>query len=136
MRIGADVASARGGVDVFARLSESDAEVQIRPGAFVEVSVPDREYPQSYRLPETAVYDGSAVYVIEDGALVRRDVTVAAYDGADVVVTGGLEAGETVLTTRLSRIENGLKVVLPAESDAPRERPEGGRRPVAAGSGQ
>ena len=118
VRIGAEVASARGGVDVFARLQPSDVEVQIRPGAFVEVSLPDRRYPGAYRLPETAVYDASAVYVIEDGKLKRRPVSVTAYDGADVIVTMGLEPGETVLTTRLSRVEDGLKVSIPAGGSA------------------
>jgi RND family efflux transporter MFP subunit len=131
VRIGAEVASARGGVDVFARLTDSDAEVQIRPGAFVEVSLPDRRYENGYRLPETAIYDGSAVYVIKDGSLARRDVRVAAYDGPDVIVTEGLSPGETVMTTRLSRIENGLKVVLPGreggsgEGERPPGRPAG-----------
>ncbi|WP_421854218.1 efflux RND transporter periplasmic adaptor subunit [Oricola sp.] len=114
VRIGAEIASARGGVDVFARLVPDNADVNIRPGAFVEVSVPDRRYVDAFRLPETALYDASAVYVIVDGVLKRRTVTVAAYDSADVIVTEGLVAGETVLVTRLSRIEDGLKVSVPS----------------------
>ncbi|MGB7431554.1 MAG: HlyD family efflux transporter periplasmic adaptor subunit, partial [Ahrensia sp.] len=52
-RIGADIASERGGVDVYARLQPVDQPVQIRPGAFVEVRVPDRLYPSTFRIPET-----------------------------------------------------------------------------------
>ena len=130
VRIGAEVASARGGVDVYARLQDGESAVQIRPGAFVEVTVPDRLYREAYRLPETAIYDAGAVYIIADGALQRREVKVAAFDGADVIVTEGLSRGDRVLTTRLSRIENGLKVVVPGDesTETPTGPPAGLRK--------
>ena len=102
VRIGAEVASARGGVDVYARIEDGASAVQIRPGAFVEVTVPDRLYRDAYRLPETAIYDAGAVYIIEDGLLQRREVNVAAFDGADVIVTEGLSPGDSVLLRRPS----------------------------------
>lgn len=112
--IGADIASARGGVDVFARIDVTDGPVQLRPGAFVAVTVPDRLYEDAVRLPETALYDAGTMYVIADGRLEHRTVEVAAFDGADVIVTGGLTAGEQVMTTRLSNVEDGLKVSVPS----------------------
>jgi len=112
-RIGADIASARGGVDVFARIDVTDAPVQLRPGAFVAVTVPDRLYEDAVRLPETALYDTGTMYVVADGRLERRTVEVAAFEGADVIVTGGLASGDRVMTTRLSTVEDGLKVTVP-----------------------
>lgn len=114
--IGADIASERGGVDVFARLQPVDQPVQIRPGAFVEVRVPDRLYPSAFRIPETALYGQNRIYVIEDGALVARDVTVAAFDDQDVIIASGLNDGDRVLTTRLSQVEAGLKVTAPGQT--------------------
>ena len=122
-RIGADIASDRGGVDVFARIAPSRAPVQLRPGAFVEVAVPDRLYADAARLPETALHGADTVYVIVDGRLESRRVELGAYDGADVIVTGGLVAGERVLSTRLSHVEDGLRVTVPADGEgAPPER--------------
>lgn len=118
-RIGADIASDRGGIDVYARIDSSEAPVQLRPGAFMEVTVPDRLYPASARIPETALFDTSTVYVIEHGMLMRRAVTVAAFDGADIIITDGVAAGEQVLATRLSSVEDGLEVTIvngPGES--------------------
>ena len=51
-RIGADVASTRGGVDLIASIDASEAQVPLRPGAFVEVSIPDQTYKNSFRIPE------------------------------------------------------------------------------------
>lgn len=116
-RIGADIASERGGVDVYARLLPSDQPVQIRPGAFVSVRVPDRLYPLAFRVPETALYAQDTVYVVVDGALQARQATVAAFDGEDVIIASGLSDGDQVLTTRLSQVEEGLKVSVPGQEE-------------------
>lgn len=137
-RIGADIAADRGGVDVFARLKQADHAVQIRPGAFVGVTVPDRLYRQVARLPETALYAGDRVYVITDENLLEpRDVRVAAFDGSSVLISDGLAAGETVMATRLANVEPGLRVSVPgtgnaAAGQAPQTR-RGQRRPQTGG---
>jgi len=123
-RIGAEVASARGGVEVVARLDPASSAVQLRPGAFVEIDVPDRLYRNSYRIPETALYDGSDVYVIEDGQLSRRPVEIAAFDGDHVIIASGLAPGETVMTTHLTDADNGVRVRGPLSGEG---RPQGAR---------
>jgi RND family efflux transporter MFP subunit len=109
-RIAAEIASRRGGIEVVARIDPSAAPVRLRPGAFVELDVPDRSYGNSFRIPETALYDGQTVFVIEDGLLSRRPVDVAAYDGDDAILTGGIADGETVLTTHLTQADDGVRV--------------------------
>lgn len=110
-RIGADIAAERGGVDVFARIDENeDAPVQLRPGAFVSIEVPDRLYNNAARVPETAIFDSGTAYLIVDGKLQARELTVAAYDGSDAIVTSGLNEGDRILATRISEIEEGLAV--------------------------
>src|SRR5690606_17600074 len=101
-RIGARVAAERGGVEVFARIGEAANPVQLRPGAFVSLTVPDRIWPQSFRLPETAVRNADHVFVVVDGKLARRDVRLIAWDGESAIVDGDLEDGDTVLVTRLT----------------------------------
>ena len=113
-RIAAEIASQRGGVEVVARLDPSNSPVQLRPGAFVEIDVPDRTYEDSLRIPETALFNGSEVFVVEDGKLVRRVVEIAAFDREDVIVTGGIEAGDVVMTTHLTQADDGVLVRQPA----------------------
>lgn len=110
-RIGADIASERGGVDVFARIDENeDVPVQLRPGAFVSIDVPDRLYENAARVPETAIFDSNTAYLIVDGKLQARELQVVAYDGSDAIVTSGLSEGDRILSTRISEIEEGLDV--------------------------
>ncbi len=110
-RIGAEIRSERGGVELYARIGARRGAGALRPGAFVEVRVPDQTYSQTVRLPETAVYGGAYVYVIEEGRMRRRDVTIAAFTGSDVLISNGLEGGEKVLTTQIADARDGLKIV-------------------------
>ncbi|WP_099867237.1 efflux RND transporter periplasmic adaptor subunit [Pararhizobium haloflavum] len=109
-RLGATVASDRGGIEIFASLQPGADAVALRPGAFLGISLPDRLYTDTLRLPESALYDGDHVFVIVDGALSRREVEVKAHDGDQVLVAGAVEDGEQVLTTRLTEADDGLPV--------------------------
>jgi multidrug efflux pump subunit AcrA (membrane-fusion protein) len=109
-RIGAEIASARGGIEVFATIGEADHAISLRPGAFVEIIVPDRKFSGHVQLTDSSIYDTNTVYVVENGELVARTVTIAAYDGDYVIISEGLKPGEEVLVTRISEISEGLKV--------------------------
>ena len=58
-RVGAELKSERGGVDLFATIDLESSETDIRPGAFVEIAVPDKVDRATVRLPETAVDNGN-----------------------------------------------------------------------------
>lgn len=130
-RVGAELKSDRGGVEIFATVDLDSSKTDLRPGAFVEVAVPDMVYSSTVRLPETAVYHGNRVYVIEDDRLKARMVKVATYTGGDVIISDGLQAGETVLTTQIADARDGLKVVGEGEG---RPQPEAGESRPAAGA--
>lgn len=125
-RAGADIASERGGVDVFARLAPSDVPPP-RPGAFVEVRLPGIAHDQSARVPTSALY-GDAVFIIgEDDRLLHIPVDVRALDEDGAIVTGALRDGDLVVTTHLAEAGSGIKVrrVTPSA--------EGGGAPDLAG---
>lgn len=109
-RTGAEIASNRGGVEVIGRLEEITSGVTLRPGAFVEVRVPDLVFSRTMSIPDTAVYGGDTVYTVVDDKLVENKVTIAAYDGESALVSNGLETGDEVLTTRITEVSAGLNV--------------------------
>lgn len=110
VRIGSDIVSDRGGVEIFASLGSAEANPKMRPGAFLEISVVDRVYPDAARLPESAVYDSDTVYAVVEGVLEPRSVRVLAYDGQSVIVDGEITDGSLIMTTRLSEVGAGLAV--------------------------
>ena len=122
-RIGARVTAERGGVDVYARIGKADNPVQLRPGAFVSLTVPDRIWPQTFRLPETALRDSDHVFLVVDGKLERRDVRLIAWDGEHAILDGDLEEGDKVLVTRLTEASEDVSVREPS-SGASLEEPQ------------
>ena len=109
-RADGEVDASSGGVRVFARIEQEASRVPLRPGAFVEVRIPDRVYRAAARLPETALVGGDTVYAVVDGRLEPRPVALLARVGNDVVVSGGIIEGESVATTRFPEIGPGVKV--------------------------
>lgn len=160
-RIGATVAADRGGVEVVAVIDPIDHAVQLRPGAFVEIVVPDRLYSASISVPETSIYDQSHIFVIEDGKLARRDVDILAFDRSNAIVeskAGGTQIndGDQLLITRLTEVNDGIPVQAPGKGGPPRgkgkpdgkdgaqgtdkgkvagEKPNGGKRPPRENAG-
>ena len=109
-RADGEVDAASGGVRVYARIEDAGARVPLRPGAFVEVRIPDRVYRGAARLPETALVGGDTVYAVVEGRLEPRPVALLARVGNDVVVSGGIADGERIATTRFPEIGPGVKV--------------------------
>ncbi|EFO34322.1 HlyD family secretion protein [Roseibium sp. TrichSKD4] len=121
-RIGADVASSRGGVDVYAKVALNPDQTPLRPGAFVEVLVPDQTYAGTFKIPETSFYGQGTVYVIEQNRLSPRTVKAVAVDDGYIIVEGGLADGDAVLSTRIPEAGEGLLVrPMGAEGRAPNE---------------
>lgn len=123
-RVAAEIAPERGGVEVYARIPPQPTAIELRPGAFVEIRIPGRAFADTVRLPETAVYGGNQVFVVEDGRLAERLVAIKAYDDGNVIVAGDFKAGERVLLTRIAEVGKGLKVREPGVD----KKPESGRK--------
>ena len=109
-RVEATIDPASGGVEVFAAITANPEDAPLRPGAFVEVLLPDQVYQQVALLPASALFHGDTVYAVEDGRLAARAVELVADRGLQILVQGELAAGEPVLTSRLAEVAPGLKV--------------------------
>lgn len=130
-RLGAEIMSNRGGVEVFARVEQASNAVSIRPGAFVEVAVPDQIFENIVSVPDAAIYDGNIAYVKVDGTLKKRNVTIAAYENENALVSSGFNKGDEVLITRITEVSEGLAVQLegeqPTNASPPATSPLSGR---------
>jgi len=132
-RVGAQVDATKGGVEVFAQITGENIE-QLRPGTFVKISVPGLSYDQVLRVPESAVYENSYVYVEVEGRMSRRDVELVARDGEYLLVSGRLLAGVPIITTRIAQAGEGVAIINEGEPAPTRfTRPGPGERPQQNG---
>lgn len=113
VRLAAEIATQSGGVDVFVAVDLTGAAADLRPGAFVEVRVPDRTYDNAVRLPESALYGGDTVYAVVDGRLASRRIELLGRDRDAIFVAGDIAPGERIIVTRISEIGEGLRVEEP-----------------------
>lgn len=104
------VVATTGGIDLYARIEGTSLESILRPGVFVEVSVPDRKYLKVIRLPQSAIHGRNTVYVVEEGRLVAKHIEIMARIRDDVLVQGDLLSGDMVATTTFAEIGPGVKV--------------------------
>ncbi|RJQ65442.1 MAG: biotin/lipoyl-binding protein [Desulfobacteraceae bacterium] len=70
-------------------------------GMFCEVNIPGLVLPRAFRIPRHAVGFRGTVFTVVDRRLKTVAVEVARENGDDVLVVGGLNEGDTVITTRL-----------------------------------
>lgn len=110
VRVGAEVDPTTGGIAIYVRLNPIGRDFPIRPGAFVEIRLPDRRYAKVARLPESAVFDQETVFVVRDDRLEARRVRIVGYAGDDALIEGELGTGDRVVTTRFTEIGPGVKV--------------------------
>ena len=111
-RLESEIDPALGGVHMYARLDSNTTNTAIRPGAFVEVIVPDRVYEKVVRLPQEALHEGSIVYAIVGGRLEERMVDLVGRDGDWVLLKGALVDGEDIVLTRFTEIGPGVSVTI------------------------
>ena len=114
-RIGAEIKSNTGGVNVFASINLPDNEVTpLRPGAFVRLGMPDKSYESVIVIPDSALYEDSYIYLIRDGRLAKHMVKIHGYDKTNVLITpieaASITNDDMIITNQLREAGEGVKV--------------------------
>ena len=114
-RIGAEIKSNTGGVDVYAiLLPDNTSTALIRPGAFVGIKVPDKTYNQIISVPDTAIYEEGYVFVIMNERLEKRFISILGYDNINTLIVAKhpsvIEEGDMIAVTQLREAGEGVTV--------------------------
>lgn len=108
-RAGAEIDSTSGGVVLFARVSRGPVGI-LRPGAFVEITLPGIAYESVLVLPESAVSDDNLVYIVRDDRLVPVTVEVLREFGDEFIVTGDIPPSAPIVAEQFPTIGPGVAV--------------------------
>jgi multidrug efflux pump subunit AcrA (membrane-fusion protein) len=90
-----------------------NGDAQLKPGTFARVRIVSSRVDQVLTLPYAALqyrYGVNRVFVIKDDHLVARELKVGERLGDRIEITGGVEAGETVATSDVDKLVDGMKV--------------------------
>ncbi len=106
-RIGQALDSGTETVPVFISV-DPDPDNRLYEGLFLEAAIPGAAVDSAFRLPRTALYDDRFVYVVDEGKLELRPVEIARREQATVIITDGLNDGDTVVIEQLQGVAPGM----------------------------
>ena len=99
-----------------------NADGALRPGTFVEATIVVNPNAQGIAAPAGAMitFAGTErMFVVKDGKLAERLIrTARRLPGERVEVTGGLQAGDLLVTDATDRMINGMKVAVAERAEA------------------
>ena len=91
----------------------------LRPGMFANARINTGDTRRTAVVPPGAILVEAGVhrvFVVHDGAIEERVVTILERNAERVVIGDGLQPGEQVATERLSELADGMRVAGPAPS--------------------
>ncbi|MFT4928658.1 MAG: RND family efflux transporter MFP subunit [Phenylobacterium sp.] len=88
----------------------------IKIGQYVSAQITGKQLEAAMVIPNSAIYQGSYVYIVQDGVLLRRDVTTRWKNAQDAIIATGLEFGEKLVLTSLGQVSSGTPVGIVGET--------------------
>lgn len=91
-------------------LAQLDRHIPQLPGQYVQSEIIGRELHDVLVIPNSAIYQGSYVYLVIDGVLQRRNITLGWQDENNTIITAGLNVGDELVVTPLGQVTSGTPV--------------------------
>lgn len=82
----------------------------LKIGQYVTAEIEGKTIADAIVIPNAAIYQGSYVYLYQDGLLQRRDIEIAWQNGSEAMIKQGIVAGEQLVLTPLGRVSSGTPV--------------------------
>ncbi|MBL4899401.1 MAG: efflux RND transporter periplasmic adaptor subunit [Colwellia sp.] len=92
--------------------SKYNQGAQIKMGQYVTANITGRKVKNALVIPSSAIYQGSYVYIVQDGLLMRKNIQLGWKNGTEAIVTQGLNAGDELVLTSLGQVSSGTPVAI------------------------
>lgn len=97
---------------------EYNQGAQIKMGQYVTAEITGREVENALVIPSSAIYQGSYVYTVADGLLMRKEIQLGWQNGTESIVTQGLVAGDQLVLTSLGQVSSGTPVAIAGKASS------------------
>ncbi len=91
---------------------EYNQGAQIKMGQYVTAQITGRQVENVIVIPNSAIYQGSYVYIVQNQLLMRKEVELGWKNGAESIVIKGLNAGDELVLTSLGQVSSGTPVAI------------------------
>lgn len=110
-RIGSHVDETTQTVPVYVRLAEGEQALPTVAGLLFEAQLPGKTIANAVSVPLENLYRGNQVYVLFDGALQLRTVSVARREAKRAIIHGGLTSGDQLVTDLLEGVAPDMPAI-------------------------
>lgn len=107
----------------------------LKIGQYVTASIEGKTIPNALVIANENIYQGTYVYVVDEGILDRRTIEVTWHDDVESIVAGDVKPGEQLVTTPLGQVTSGTRVSISGSAKKDRRTPPAGGIPGAAARG-
>ena len=107
--------------DPFAPPAQGQTPLKI--GQYVTAKLDGNVVPDALVIPNSSIYQGTYVYVVEGDILSRRDIDILWQNDMAAIISSGLAAGDQLVTTALGQVTSGVRVAISGKKDG--KRPAG-----------
>jgi RND family efflux transporter MFP subunit len=102
----------------------SDGRAVLKIGQYVRAELAGKVLRDVYVIPNSAIYQGTYIYIVKDDILLRRDVQITWQNDDYAVIGSGLEHGDVLVTTALGQVTSGIRVSVNGDVGNSRARRE------------
>jgi RND family efflux transporter MFP subunit len=89
-------------------------DISIKIGQYLKAKISGKLLKQVLVIPNTSIYQGSYVYIVENGLLQRKEIDIAWQNDQNALITKGLIFGQQLVLTSLGQVSSGTAVqILP-----------------------
>ncbi|MEH6393677.1 efflux RND transporter periplasmic adaptor subunit [Pseudoalteromonas sp.] len=87
----------------------------IKIGQYIKAQISGKQVNDVLVIPNSTIYQGSYVYVVEQGVLKRKEISLAWQNATQGIIASGLTAGEQLVLTPLGQVSSGTRVKVMGE---------------------
>ncbi len=88
----------------------TDGSPPLKIGQFVTAEIQGKTLADVYVVPNSAVYQGSYIFIAEDNIIQRREINLLWQDNDNTVIDQGITEGEIIVLTPLNETISGTQI--------------------------
>jgi len=101
--------------DPFAQQTNHQSSLAIKIGQYLDARIQGKLIDNALVIPNSAIYQGSYVFIVQDGVLLRKNVTIAWQNDQQALISKGLSFGNRLVLTPLGQVSSGTPVKVVGE---------------------
>ncbi|MBR9728816.1 efflux RND transporter periplasmic adaptor subunit [Shewanella intestini] len=101
---------------------QSHKQMPLKIGQYLTANIQGKVLTDAIVIPTKSIYQGSYVYVVQAGKLLRTEVSVLWQNSHDAVIASGLNANDDLVLTSLGQVSSGTPVAVAGMDKPNKER--------------